>query len=444
MPLRDLLITLIVFGALPYILMRPHIGIYMWSWIGYMNPHRLSWGFAYNFPFAAIIGAVTLVSFFLSKEEKRLPLTGITILLILFNLWILLTTFFAIYPESAWSQWEKVFKIQFMAFITIMLMNNRDRIHNMVWVIAISLGFYGIKGGFFAIRTGGEYSVIGPEKTFIGGNTALALALIMVLPLLQYLQLNTESKWVRRGLVGAMLLTALAIVASYSRGAFLGVAAIALFLWLKSRYKLAVASVMVILIPVVLAFMPQKYYDRLATLQSIEENESAQGRFDAWAFATKMAIEKPLGGGFQSFTEENYHRFAPNIIRENQRYQDAHSIYFEVLGEHGFVGLALFLALGAVGWKAAGSIIKQTKEHKEDKWMADLAGMIQVSLIGYAVSGAFLGLAYFDFYYHLLAILVLLQDQLKQKQEIQVGRTSSIKSTVPQPGLPMRRGSGGG
>ena len=84
-----------------------------------------------------------------------------------------------------------------------------------------------------------------------------------------------------------------------------------------------------------------------------------------------------------------------------------HSIYFEMLGEHGFVGLLLFLALIVFTWRKCGSIIRIAKKDAKHAWSGDLAAMIQVSLVGYTVGGAFLGLAYFDYFYHLVALAVV-------------------------------------
>ena len=61
---------------MPFILVRPWIGILLWSWLGYMNPHRLSWGFAYDFPFAAVAGAATLVGLVFTRDRRGLPMTG--------------------------------------------------------------------------------------------------------------------------------------------------------------------------------------------------------------------------------------------------------------------------------------------------------------------------------------------------------------------------------
>ena len=65
--MRDLLLTAFTFGLVPFILLNPHIGVLAWSWLSYMNPHRLTWGFAYNMPFAEVISIATLISIALTR-----------------------------------------------------------------------------------------------------------------------------------------------------------------------------------------------------------------------------------------------------------------------------------------------------------------------------------------------------------------------------------------
>lgn len=415
--MRDLLVTLIVFGVLPLVFTRPHFGILLWSWIGYMNPHRLGWGFAYNFPFAAVVGIVTIVSLVLARRKLSFFLTPTINWLIFFNFWILITTIYSLNPDDAWFQWEKVFKIQVMIFLTLWIMNDKEKIHSFIWVIALSIGFYGLKGGIFTLTSGGGHHVLGPTGSFIEGNTEIGLALVMVLPLVWYLYLSTVNSWIRTGLILLLLLIPVAILGTQSRGALLAIGAITFFLWLKSRRKALLFVVILLLTPFLYMFMPQSWHDRMESIGNYEEDKSAQGRIQAWEFAQKMAAARPLvGGGFESFTPENYENFAPGLVSAGTgKYHDVHSIYFEVLGEHGFVGLGVFLILGILSWRNAGKIIKLTKDSIDNKWAYDLASMIQVSLIGYATGGAFLGLAYFDLFYHLLVILVLVLRIVEQQ-----------------------------
>src|ERR1019366_7510918 len=125
----------------------------------------------------------------------------------------------------------------------------------LVWVIVLSLGYFGVKGGIFAVLTGGNYMVQGPEDTFIGGNNEIALALVMVLPLMRYLQLVSENKKLRMALGAAQALTATAVLATYSRAGFLALAVVGLLLLLKSRRKIVLGLAVAAIIPLLLAFM---------------------------------------------------------------------------------------------------------------------------------------------------------------------------------------------
>ena len=401
--MRDIVVTAIIVGSLPFILRRPYIGVLMWTWLAFMNPHRLTWSFAYDFPFSQLVALVTLVSLVFSREPKKVPWTRETILLLVFVVWMLITTVFAAYPESAWEQFEKVAKIILMVYVTLMLMQTRERLNLLVWVATLSLAFYGVKGGLFTVLGSGANHVRGPDGSFIADNNAVALALVMTIPLLRYLQLSVRRQLAKHALTLAILLTVLAIVGSQSRGGLVGLVAMGVFLWLKSRNKIFMAAMAIAAAALIVAIMPQPWFDRMQSIQTYEQDSSALGRINAWKMAFNLALHRPLGGGFETFQPEMFAAYAPEPLRIH----DAHSIYFEVLGEHGFIGLAIFLVLALITWRSASWIIKQSHDDPTRRWAADLAGMVQVSLVGYATSGAFLGLAYFDLYYTLVAAIVL-------------------------------------
>ncbi len=289
-------------------------------------------------------------------------------------------------------------------------MHDREKIHALIWIIVLSIGFYGVKGGLFTLTSGGGEHVLGPPGSFISGNTEIGLALVMILPLVWYLYLNTVHPWVRAGLIVALFLIPVSILGTQSRGALLAIIAISFFLWAKSRKKFLPFIVIAVLAPLLFMFMPETWHDRMNTMRDEEVDTSVQGRFDAWEFAYRMASQRFLGGGFESFTEINYEYYAPGLVDPSYGlYQDSHSIYFSILGHHGFVGLGIFLILGIIFWRNASKIIKMTKGSPQNKWAYDLASMLQVTLVGYAVGGAFLGLAYFDLIYHLFIILIIIR-----------------------------------
>jgi probable O-glycosylation ligase (exosortase A-associated) len=179
-----------------------------------------------------------------------------------------------------------------------------------------------------------------------------------------------------------------------------------------------------------LTFMPDAWYERMATIGDYQQDASALGRLNAWEFAWNLAVERPLiGGGFNTFTPDLFLLYAPNPLD----FHDAHSIYFEVLGEQGFVGLVLFLLLMFMTMFMGGRIIRRCRKIPELHWARNLAAMLQVSIVGYAVGGAFLGLAYFDLYYCLIAMMVIthvIADKKIEKIEQEDGSPINEDDTV--------------
>jgi probable O-glycosylation ligase (exosortase A-associated) len=410
--MRDIALALFIFGMLPYILVRPYVGLLIWSWLGYMNPHRLCYGFAVNFPWVQLVAIVTLLGWLFSKERKSIPWTATSVLLILLMLWTVLTTFFAVVPVSAWDQWLRFAKILVMVFATLVLVNSRERMHWLVWMMVVSLGFYGVKGGLSTILHGGANHVWGPADSFIADNNALALALCMVLPLMRYLQLHSSWKFVRAGLGISMLLTGVAVLGTYSRGGLIALAVVLGALFLKSRGRLAVLLIVVAVGFAAYHLMPPQWTQRMGTLHDATQTDSGETRIQSYKFAVNVALHRPvLGGGFNVYQSDvMWQRYGPAGAIPRA----VHSIYLRILGEQGFPGLGLFLALLLVSWKACSKVRKRTRDVAEERWTFDLASMLQVSLVAFMAAGTFLPMSYFDLAYQLMALCAVLQLQVRQ------------------------------
>ena len=213
--MRDLVLAAIVFGSIPFIFYRPYVGVLVWAWLSYMSPHRFTWTFAYDFRFALVIAAVTLVAWILSREPKRIPWSLPVVAMVAFWAWTSLTTMFALHPGYAQSAWQEVTKgILMNGVLVLALFSNRFRLNALIWVTVVSIGFFGVKGGIFTLNTGGIYHVYGAPQSFFGSNNYLAVALLMIIPLLRYLQLNADRWAIRWGLLAAMM----ACVVLYGRG----------------------------------------------------------------------------------------------------------------------------------------------------------------------------------------------------------------------------------
>jgi len=410
MALRDIILTLMVFGSLPLIFWRPYIGILVWSWLSYMNPHRQTWGFAYEMPFAQIVALTLIAAMLLSKEKYRLQFNPTIVIWTIFLVWMLFTTAFALYPENAFIQLVKVYKIQLVTFLTLILITDKKKLDYLIWVIVVSIGFYSVKGGLFTLVTGGVSRVYGPPDSYIEENNALAVAGLMVIPLFFYLQhLHKDKLMLRLALLAGMAFAVVAIFGSQSRGALIAVAAVGGFFWLKSRLKIISGALILVLGLFAFNFMPESWHERMDSIRNYQEDSSAMGRLNAWEYSYNVANDRITGAGFQSWQKGSFQIWAPNPSMVHA----AHSIYFSMLADHGWPGLFVFLLILFLTWRRLSRIIKQTRDNQLLESENILARMLQVSLIAYGSGGAFLSLAYFDLPWHIIAIAIILEQHVK-------------------------------
>ncbi|QPF73698.1 putative O-glycosylation ligase, exosortase A system-associated [Roseateles sp. DAIF2] len=412
--MRDLLVFLpVLIGSLAA-LRFPWIGVMVWTWLSIMNPHRYTWGFAHDAPLAALAAACTLVGL-LATAEKQSPLKNAPARwLLVFMVWITVSWLVGLDPDKDYEQWNKVMKIDLMILVAMAVLISKQHIFALTWVAAGSLALLGAKGGVFTVLTGGSYRVWGPPGSYIEGNNEFALALAITIPLLRFLQMQLQSKWGRHLMTVVMLLCAAAALGSHSRGGLLAMSAMTLMMWWRGRSRLLGGLVIAIAAVALVAFMPEEWSSRMNTIQTYQEDRSALGRIAAWWTAWNLAFHYPFGVGFEAARESLFLQFSPYGLEFGTPV--AHSIYFQVLGHHGFVGLAIFLAMWFVSYRWAGWLRTEAVKIPEARWASDLGAMCQVALIGYAVGGAFLSLAYFDLPYNLMVLIVLSRAWVEQKR----------------------------
>ncbi|SFU46954.1 putative O-glycosylation ligase, exosortase A system-associated [Pseudoduganella namucuonensis] len=427
--MRDAVIFILIFGSIPFIFKRPAVGVMVYACVSLMNPHRLAYGAAYLFPFALLICVTTLLSLIASKEAKKLPGSPVPVMMIILFSFMTLTCLLAKEQDAAWTEWNRVVKTYLMVLITICAIRTGAEVRALAWTVGLSVGFWGIKGGVFTILSGGSSHVLGPAGSYISDNNTIALSQVTVLPILWFMMLTAKNKWIKRACLGAVVLTFAAVIGTYSRGALLGGAAMVFFLWLKSGNKFRAVIVLALLAPLIFMAIPEKWLGRMETIDNYQEDTSAMGRINAWQFAINVATANPLGGGFGVFSRNMFSTYAP----DPDHYHVAHSIYFQVLGEHGFLGLLLFLGMLFGAWRTGSKVIRFCQDKPDLAWARALASMCQVSMIGYMVCGAFLTLAYYDLPYYIYALMALLDKVLIRHPQ----PADALPAGAPaQPGLP--------
>ncbi|HYU79487.1 MAG TPA: putative O-glycosylation ligase, exosortase A system-associated, partial [Vicinamibacterales bacterium] len=349
-------------------------------------------------------------------------------------LWFTITTVistntaeFIHHEAETWDKWRFVSKIMLMTACTIPIVSSFERLRYLVLTIAGCFGFYVLKSFPFVILTGGAFRLYGPEHSMIGDNNDFGLALNMTLPLYFFLAHTEPKRWVRRFFAFMCVITIPAIFFTYSRGALVSLAALLFAMFLQSRRRVLLLPVMALGLVIALFLAPDSWRDRMNPRGDVLDT-SARSRLNAWVFASGLAADYPItGGGFATFTEELYKEYWPAEIGN---IYGPHSVYFQVLAEHGYVGLGWYLLLVSSCFATTRRLRKAARA-RGDTDVAHYAQMFQFSLLGFLTSGLFLGRAYFDYYFTLVACVVVLDQAAKDRWAVKA------RMDVPQPAAPI-------
>jgi putative inorganic carbon (HCO3(-)) transporter len=227
----------------------------------------------------------------------------------------------------------------------------------------------------------------------------------MTLPLFFFLAQTESPRWLKRFFAFLIVITIPAIFCTYSRGALVGLVVVSSLMFLHLKERLLLIPLIVVAILVVVLAAPEKWKERMDPTKDEVIDASAQARLNTWAFARNLAYDNPIaGGGFATFTPELFSRYAPAATA----IVGAHSVYFGLLAEHGFVGLFIYLVLVFSCFASASKLVKWARIHQDDV-VVKYTNMFRFSLTAFLVSGIFLGRAYFDYFFTLVACLVILK-----------------------------------
>ncbi len=404
--MRDALVLAFILSALLVTLRYPFVGVITWAWFTLMTPHQLAYG-TFGVPLNLVIAAVTIGAAVLHGEFKRAQMNVITILLFMFAFWLYVAQQFSLSPVNSAEYFDRFIKTLLFVVLCIQLTDSKLRLHALLWIIVLSLGYFGAKGALFTIVTLGEYRVQGIPNTVLEDNNHMGIALATTLPLILYLRGEAQKAWMRTGLTILFAMMIVAIIGTHSRGAFLSLLVFGGYFWLRSRHKVSImAALMIVAIPTI-AFMPAKWTERMATIGEATQDSSFMGRVDAWVINTKLAAENPLtGAGLRNSYEKEIAQKVDPVRAE--RAKAAHSIYFEILGGAGFVGLALYLAILGVAFFTARMIYTRARRAGESRWASRLGYFSQISLAVFCVGGASVSLEMWDGYWLVIALIAAL------------------------------------
>lgn len=395
------------------------IGIMTWIWVSLLSPQREVYGFLAAFEINLYVALFTVMCWVASRERKIVPLNGVTGAMVLFGIWSVVSTVFALAPEHSGPLLERTLKTLILALGVVTLANTPARIHAIVWALVLSVGYYGVRGGGFVILTAGGSKVFGPEHTMISDNNAIGLALVVLLPLINYLRETSRLPMVRLGLLATLVLTAVAVLGTYSRGALVALVVVLALSAVRSKWGAAVlmvGAIAAVALPTALpSVMPAAWVQRMESMKSLDSDESFNGRVAAWKTSMEIVRQRPLtGGGFSSTEVKDVVLQFPTPGGLTSGLA-AHSIFFQVLGDHGIPGFLLYMTMVGLSVLNTLRVAALAGSRPELYWAVKLARMIQLSIFGLMVGGAALAVAYYDLYLIVFCLSAALMDYVRRE-----------------------------
>lgn len=412
------MLDLVFLAFIGYVLVlglrRPFLWVLLYVYIDILAPQRIGYSAIASLPvsliaFAAAFGGWVALD---RKEGARFTLRqGLMALLLGYCFW---TTGHADFPIEAATKWDWVWKALLFAIFLPLTLTTRARIEGLALVLLLSVATIVIGTGMKTILGGGGYQNL---KFFVNDNSGiyesstLATVAIGLIPMLWWFVKHGtifRPHWLVTGFAVALTFAALLVpIGTEARTGLLCIAALGglMLRYTKQRFLfIAGAGVLGL---TALPFLPQSYYERMSTLAQPSGDESASTRIAVWEWTIDYVAQKPLGGGFDAFRGNKFNYVMP--VKQTDRntttvtYQPVedkgrayHSSFFEMLGEQGWPGLIIWIALHLIGLWQMERIQRRWKnaEDEAERWIAPLAAALQMGALIYLVGATFQGIAY--------------------------------------------------
>lgn len=322
----------------------------------------------------------------------------------------------------------------FFLFVIMQLtIDSAARIQNSVLALVGAI----VLASLYSLREwqGAGFSAYRPGYVSGDANYFSATALL-IMPIAYHLTASAKTRLERYFYLGSVIVTFVAFVVSGSRGGFVGLCAVGALTLLRSRRKLRVLAVGMLIVLPMLLYAPMSPVKRIIAPDS-GDKLSTEAHQATWRFGLQMALEHPIVGigvgEFWSATSKN------NVLNDNIG-SLAHNTFIEVAAELGLLGLAMLLGILVSTWRLLGKLLRQAR-CAGDKYNADLCCGLQEGLVGFAAASCFISTEYVKPFWIVVYIAVALCAHLRteEQQRMKLEHPAMLSAGVRRG--PMRRSS---
>ena len=395
--MSGLVITAWLFGMMVLALYQPVVGPILYYLVTWLHPEQQMYG-GLSLRWTMLIALTALIGYLFIGKQRQFPKNALAPFLIFFTVWYFASALVNGVNASEFSLATDFAKVILMCLVTASIINTRLRIHLLLWIVVIAIGSVSLRTGAFIMLGAGGNAVIGPA--FLGQTNEYARVVLFTWPLMLFLARHSAHKYVRIGFAALATISVFALIGTNSRGAFVAFAAICGVFWLYSSRKAVSVVIVGVIISGAYLIVPQarqdSFLNRASTIDNAETDDSFVERTVAWEIGWNYTLRNPVFGG------------GPGVY-ERIHTHASHNSYFEVLGETGFPGLAIYGTIAALAFLTIYRLRRLTRGIPELAWAHDLAFFIMISFVGYFAGGITKNHGFYEYYYMLLGLLMGLE-----------------------------------
>jgi putative inorganic carbon (hco3(-)) transporter len=417
---------------------RPFIFVLAYAYVDIVSPQQMTYLLMNKLSVSVVCFGLAVMSWVLIEDKKRARFAPRQGLMVLLFIYCMITTQSADFPLEAAMKWEWVWKALIFAIFLPLTLTTRLRIEALAVIMTLSIAAIIINGGIKTLGSGGggygQLKLLVHADYGLYETSTIAMVAISVIPIILYLKNNGtifRPDWRVSLFCIALVFACLLIpIGTQARTGLVCAALLAVLALRHVKRPLLYIVGAVSMVAVTIPFLPQSFTDRMSTLQNTEGDQSASTRVQVWKWTWDYVQDHPTGGGFNAFLQ-NIIRYetqekksdgtSSEIVRKQveDKGRAYHSSYFEMLGEQGFPGLIIWLAIHFIGLWRMEMLYRTYRKEPEDGnlWIARLAIALQQSHIVYLLGSLFVGIAFQPFVYMLVGMQIGLDVYAKRREE---------------------------
>ncbi|WP_326523177.1 putative O-glycosylation ligase, exosortase A system-associated [Sphingomonas sp.] len=452
--MRDLAFVGFLAAILALGFRRPFLFVLTYVYIDIVSPQRLTYLLLNAVPISAIAVGLAILAWAAvdDKRDTRIaPRQGLLLVLLLYC-WY--STVHADFPVDAVFKWEWVWKALAFAIFLPLTLRTRLRIEALLLFMILSAASIIIVGGIKTVASGGGYGqlalMVDNNSGLYEGSTISMVAIAIIPLILWFTRFGTifVPDWRVKTFCSALIFACLLIpVGTSTRTGLLCIGLLALLMLRETKRRVLYLSLIGVVGLAAIPFLPSTFTERMGTIKTYQADASASTRLAVWKWTLDYVGTHPFGGGFEAYRQNRiaYDKVSvagdknnATVERELETDQGRayHSAYFEMLGEQGWPGLAIWLAIQLGGLFRMEVLRRRyARETGDLAWVAPLAGALQNAQFVYLLGAAFIAVAFQPFIYMLIGAQIGLDTYVARKRReagwTPIGRKRAAPAPAP-------------